>query len=570
MERFIVSARKYRPGTFDSVVGQSHITTTLKNAIKSGKLAQAFLFCGPRGVGKTTNARILAKAINCFRLTEDTEPCNACESCVSFNNGQSLNILELDAASNNKVEDIRELVEQVRFVPTLGKYKVFIIDEVHMLTTQAFNAFLKTLEEPPAHAIFILATTEKHKIIPTILSRCQIFDFNRIRVKDIADHLQRIAEKEQVQAEYSGLEVIARKSDGALRDALSMFDQMVTFTSGQLTYKSVIANLHLLDYERYISLCDSMIAGDHSSVLLQFDGILAEGFENIHFVGGLASHFRNLLVSREPSTLELMDVPVNVRQEYQRQAQLFPINFLIHAIGICTRAEASCRSALNARLNIELALLQLCANASAIEAEKKKPERIEGSPTVDSPAAGVDKAPAVAPDAKQEAPEQAPAAPQVVQEKKASLFAPPPGMLKEAMANKDASTAVRGKIIEQENPFTEEAFRAVWLDYAAEMNKSGKSALSTVMQNAELKHGSDFIFSFSVGSALQVEWFNEVRTEMLIFLRTKLANDKINFQIDINKVETEHKPYTNAEKFKWMAKQNPNLENLRKQLDLEI
>jgi len=503
-------------------------------------------------------------------LTADTEPCNACESCVSFNNGQSLNILELDAASNNKVEDIRDLVDQVRFVPTLGKYKVFIIDEVHMLTTQAFNAFLKTLEEPPAHAIFILATTEKHKIIPTILSRCQIFDFNRIKVKDIADHLQSIAEKEQVEAEYSGLEVIARKSDGALRDALSMFDQMVTFTSGQLTYKAVIANLHLLDYERYILLCDSLLAGDHAAVLMQFDGILSEGFENLHFISGLASHFRNLMVSKEASTLDLMDVPVSVRQDYIRQAQAFSIHFLVQAIALCTRTEASCRSALNARLMVELALLQLCLNASALEAEKKKPERVEEATPQNNPANSDARVLQSEPIAKTEQTPVIPPKPETESEKKSNRFGPPPGVLNVPIATRDLNAPARGKLTDQENAYTADAFKSAWFEFAASMNKEGKSALATLMQNAELQHLEGFIVSFSVNSSLQLEWFNEVRSDMLIFLRKQLANDKINLQIEVNRVETEHKPYTNAEKFKWMAKQNPDLENLRKQLDLDV
>jgi DNA polymerase-3 subunit gamma/tau len=301
---------------------------------------------------------------------------------------------------------------------------------------------------------------------------------------------------------------------------------------------------------------------------LQFDGILAEGFENIHFISGLASHFRNLLVSKEPSTLELMDVPMAVRQDYQRQAQVFPANFLIQAIGLCTRTEASCRTALNARLMVELALLQLCSNAPASEAEKKKSERIDSSPSVQNPADSVSPAPPVAPDAKKETPVQE--APAAAPEKKANLFAPPPGMLNVASAQKDAQAMVRGRMTDQENPYTEEAFRKVWLEFAAQMNKDGKTALATLMQNAELSHKDGFVVAFSVGSALQLEWFNEVRSDMMIFLRQQLSNDKINFQIEVIRVETEHKPYTNAEKFRWMAKQNPDLENLRKQLDLDI
>ena len=302
MDNYIVSARKYRPTTFDSVVGQSTLTTTLKNAIATGKLAHAFLFCGPRGVGKTTCARIFAKTINCEHPTADGEACNECESCRAFAEQRSLNIYELDAASNNSVDDMRMLIEQVQVPPQVGRYKVFIIDEVHMLTTQAFNAFLKTLEEPPAHAIFILATTEKHKILPTILSRCQIYDFNRMEVPDIVNHLKGVAEKEGIAYEEEALSVIARKADGGMRDALSIFDQVASFSAGNITYKKVIEDLNILDYDYYFNLTDSLLKGDIPAAMLTFNEILRKGFEGNHFIGGLAAHFRDLLVSRDEST----------------------------------------------------------------------------------------------------------------------------------------------------------------------------------------------------------------------------------------------------------------------------
>ncbi|MEO6850555.1 MAG: DNA polymerase III subunit gamma/tau, partial [Mucilaginibacter sp.] len=308
MENFIVSARKYRPSTFESVVGQQHITNTLKNAIKNNQLAQAFLFCGPRGVGKTTCARILAKTINCENLQPNGEACGVCNSCVSFQNGNSFSIHELDAASNNSVDDIRSLIEQVRIPPQTGKYKIYIIDEVHMLSLAAFNAFLKTLEEPPHYAIFILATTEKHKILPTILSRCQIFDFNRIRVEDMARHLASIAEKEQISYEADGLHIIAQKADGGLRDALSMFDQIVSFSDGNVTYRTVIDNLNILDYDYYFSIIDSLLKEDTAGTLLLFDEILSKGFDGSHFISGLSEHFRNLLVSKDTVTLKLLEV----------------------------------------------------------------------------------------------------------------------------------------------------------------------------------------------------------------------------------------------------------------------
>jgi DNA polymerase-3 subunit gamma/tau len=360
MENFIVSARKYRPATFNTVVGQSHITNTLKNAMKNNHLAQAFLFCGPRGVGKTTCARILAKTINCTNPTADHEACDTCESCVSFRNGTSLNIHELDAASNNSVDDIRSLVEQVRFAPPSGKYKIYIIDEVHMLSTSAFNAFLKTLEEPPSYAIFILATTEKHKIIPTILSRCQIFDFNRIQVEDIASHLAFIATSEKIEADTDALHVIAQKADGALRDALSIFDQIVSFAGQHLTYQSVIDNLNILDYEYYFKITDAMLQQSVSSALLIFDEILHKGFDGNNFIVGLAEHFRNLLVCRDPKTLQLLKVSENVKQRYAQQAAASDISLLLSALQITNTCDIQYKQSKNQRLHVEMALIKLC------------------------------------------------------------------------------------------------------------------------------------------------------------------------------------------------------------------
>ncbi len=361
MENFIVSARKYRPATFDSVVGQSHITTTLKNAIKNHHLAQAFLFCGPRGVGKTTNARILAKTINCTNLTADTEACDQCDSCKSFNNNASFNVFELDAASNNSVDDIRNLVEQVRYPPQAGQFKVYIIDEVHMLSTAAFNAFLKTLEEPPKYAIFILATTEKHKIIPTILSRCQIYDFNRIQVKDMSDHLAGIAEKEGIKAEKEALHLIAQKADGALRDALSIFDLIVTFSSNNtITYKSTIENLHILDYEYYFKIIDHIKTGSHSGILLLFDEILRKGFDGHQFLIGLGEHLRTLMVCKDPSTIKLMDVSGEIAKKYQEQAQHADESFLLSALSIVNQCDIHFKSSKNQRLHVELCLMKLC------------------------------------------------------------------------------------------------------------------------------------------------------------------------------------------------------------------
>ncbi|MEY8707485.1 DNA polymerase III subunit gamma/tau [Bacteroides faecichinchillae] len=359
MENYIVSARKYRPSTFESVVGQRALTTTLKNAIATQKLAHAYLFCGPRGVGKTTCARIFAKTINCMTPTADGEACNECESCIAFNEQRSYNIHELDAASNNSVDDIRQLVEQVRIPPQIGKYKVYIIDEVHMLSASAFNAFLKTLEEPPRHAIFILATTEKHKILPTILSRCQIYDFNRIGVEDTVEHLSYVASKEGITAEPEALNVIALKADGGMRDALSIFDQVVSFTGGNITYKSVIENLNVLDYEYYFRLTDCFLENKVSDALLLFNDVLNKGFDGSHFITGLSSHFRDLLVSKDLVTISLLEVGASIRQRYQEQAQKCPLPFLYRAMKLCNDCDLNYRASKNKRLLVELALIQV-------------------------------------------------------------------------------------------------------------------------------------------------------------------------------------------------------------------
>ena len=359
MENYVVSARKYRPATFDTVVGQENITNTLRNAIRLNHLAHAYLFCGPRGVGKTTCARIFAKTINCERITPEAEACNECESCKSFNESRSFNIHELDAASNNSVEDIRNLIDQIRIPPQIGKYSIYIIDEVHMLSSAAFNSFLKTLEEPPKHAIFILATTEKHKIIPTILSRCQIFDFNRIKVDQIVGFLQSIAAKESINCEADGLTIIAQKADGAMRDALSIFDQIVSSTGNQLTYKQVIENLNVLDYDYFFKLTDLFLRSDYTKILLIFNEILDHGFDSQNFVVGLAGHFRDLLICRDESTLSLLEVGAGIRDRYKKQVKECPPEFLFQALQICNTADLNFRFTRNQRLHVELTLLQL-------------------------------------------------------------------------------------------------------------------------------------------------------------------------------------------------------------------
>ena len=360
MENFIVSARKYRPATFDTVVGQKSITNTLKNAIKNNHLAQAFLFCGPRGVGKTTCARILAKTINCQNITENIEACNNCNSCNGFNENQSFNIHELDAASNNGVDKIRDLVDQVRFAPQVGKYNIYIIDEVHMLSQAAFNAFLKTLEEPPAHAIFILATTEKQKIIPTILSRCQIFDFKRIQVEDIVQHLAFVAKNEGVKAEHDALHIIAQKADGGLRDALSIFDQIVSFCGNEMTYDSVIQNLNILDHDYFFKVTDSILQNSIFESLNLFNEILNNGFDGHNFINGLGQHFRNLLVCQDSATLSLLETGENIKEKYQKQSSSCPQALLLQALELCNKADLNYKNTKNQRLHVEITLMQLC------------------------------------------------------------------------------------------------------------------------------------------------------------------------------------------------------------------
>jgi DNA polymerase III subunit gamma/tau len=371
MENFIVSARKYRPETFHTVIGQPAITTTLKNAIRTSQLAHAYLFCGPRGIGKTTCARIFARTINCFNITPATEACNECESCLSFNTSRSYNIHELDGASNNSVDDIRNLIEQVRIPPQIGKYSIYIIDEVHMLSANAFNAFLKTLEEPPPHAIFILATTEKHKIIPTILSRCQIFDFNRIQIEDIASHLEFIARAENIEAERGGLDIIAQKADGAMRDALSIFDQIVSFSGGKITYRNVIDNLNVLDYDYYFKLTDALVSGNIPSALMIFNEVLNKGFDSHNFINGLSRHFRDLLVCRDEITLQLLEVGAKIREQYRNQSKECTPDFILNALDITNQCDLSFRTSRNQRLHVELCLVRLCSLQAA---EKKNSE----------------------------------------------------------------------------------------------------------------------------------------------------------------------------------------------------
>lgn len=405
-EGFVVSARKYRPDTFEAVVGQSHVTNTLKNALKHDQLAHAFLFSGPRGVGKTTCARILATSINCLNISEEGDPCGTCASCMTFLEGRSLNIHELDAASNNSVEDIRKIIEQVRYVPTTGKKSVFIIDEVHMLSQSAFNAFLKTLEEPPPHAIFILATTEKHKILPTILSRCQKFDFRRIKVDSIADHLKNISEKEGIEFEYEALQLIGLKADGALRDALSIFDQIVSFSGGKVTYAVAMENLNVLDYDYFFQVLDLMKTQDHQGLLMLLNEVMEKGFDVKDFMVGLNEHFRNLLVAQTPKTLSLLETSDNIKKKYLEQSQHAGGTLLLNAFNLVSESESKLKAATNPRLMVELTLLKLAYLGSAITlaavegTEKKK----SIAPKAQSSTSSIPTTPATAPDSEANSP----------------------------------------------------------------------------------------------------------------------------------------------------------------------
>ena len=613
MNPFVVSARKYRPATFDTVVGQAHITNTLKNAIKTKHLAQAFLFCGPRGVGKTTCARILAKTLNCKHLTDDMEACNACDSCVSFNNGQSLNIYELDAASNNSVDDIRNLVEQVRYAPHSGEYKIYIIDEVHMLTTNAFNAFLKTLEEPPSYAIFILATTEKHKIIPTILSRCQIFDFNRIQVEDIANHLAYVAGKEGVTAEEEALHIVAQKADGALRDALSIFDQIVSFAGTNVTYKDVINNLSILDYDYYFKVTDEIRNGNIPAVLLTFNELIADGFDGHHFITGLASHFRDLLVSKDEVTLPLLEVSKGTRERYRIQAAQMSQQQLLKFLSICSQADIDFRSARNQRLHVELTLIKMCSlatNASAdinasvnfgpvaampgksTAADKTAPVSVASvtgdatstepvaAPVPDpSPVAKSASAPTVspapAPASKPEVPTAAPTPTQPTSPGIPSMGGLFKGTslsnLRKQDLPKEEEKAESAPAKGEDRDVSKDEFEACWVSYADQMKASGKYQLHTTltMKMPELKEGH--IIELTIHNPSQDELLNEEKSDLLDFLRTQLGNYSLVMRTKLEAVSADpEQTFTNKEKYKKMAEKNPGLDDFRRQLGLEL
>ncbi|WP_142604592.1 DNA polymerase III subunit gamma/tau [Solitalea koreensis] len=591
MENFIVSARKYRPSTFNTVVGQSHITNTLKNAIKTGQLAQAFLFCGPRGVGKTTCARVLAKTINCQNITADFEACGECDSCISFKNGSSMNVHELDAASNNSVDDIRSLVEQVRYAPQSGKYKIYIIDEVHMLSQSAFNAFLKTLEEPPPYAIFILATTEKHKIIPTILSRCQIFDFNRIKVEDISHHLEYIAKTEGITYEQDGLHIIAQKADGALRDACSMFDQITSFSQGNITYKAAIDNLNILDYDYYFKVTDNLLAEDISKALLIFDEILDKGFDGNNFINGICAHFRDLLVCKDETTVKLLEVSEGIRQKYLQQAKLASNAFLLSALNIGNQADLNYKSSKNQRLQVELALMKMCHIKSALnvsmnqlpQSEVKKKSDIV-APTTKNVEVTQSNQPTTVKAAVSVQPITTTSNPTVSQQETPSKKVVSSGIpslkipsLKNMGASKEIEEVkpVEVQELQQQpsvhSPFTEEQFLIHWKAYAEKAFSEGKMTVNSLMTGFPPKLRPDYTIEVSIENSVQEELLKEEKVVLLTYLREKLQN----YAIDIIAVEnlqqdTRKRLYTSTDKFNYLAEKNPNMVELKRRLDLEI
>jgi DNA polymerase-3 subunit gamma/tau len=604
MENFIVSARKYRPVTFNTVVGQLSITGTLKNAIRNNQLAQAFLFCGPRGVGKTTCARILAKTINCQNPTSDTEPCNECVSCKAFNEVASFNIQELDAASNNGVEEIRKLVEQVRIPPQMGKYKVYIIDEVHMLTSAAFNAFLKTLEEPPAYAKFILATTEKHKIIPTILSRCQIFDFKRITVEDIAKHLMYVAQSEGVTADPEAMHIIAHKADGALRDALSVFDQMVNLGDKNITRELVLENLNVLDYEYYFTIMDHMNAGNYKDTLLIVNDIIEKGFDGQHFITGLGEHLRNLLMSTNADTVKLIETSDSVRAKYINQSKSITTQMLVDALEIINKCDITYRNSNNKRLALELPLVQICQLSGRIAVREISAPSVPVAVAPPAPVAQAEPSPEKVPTAidnsvnipvsaektpelnavvtaKLEiqsvpAPEPKPIAVPIddkkeehelpVQSHHASSFSIKSVTKADQLANsvKSAPVQVRSEL------FTPEQVETAVIAYAEAHKAESALLFSALTTYKPLLQDTNVLLLTVENTVLQKE-LSDSRNALLDFVRNEIKNDSVTMQIQVSEKPSEDKKYlSDQDKLNQMASQYPNVGKLKDQLNLEL
>ena len=617
MENYIVSARKYRPSTFESVVGQRALTTTLKNAIATQKLAHAYLFCGPRGVGKTTCARIFAKTINCMTPTADGEACNQCESCVAFKEQRSYNIHELDAASNNSVDDIRQLVEQVRIPPQIGKYKVYIIDEVHMLSASAFNAFLKTLEEPPRHAIFILATTEKHKILPTILSRCQIYDFNRISVEDTVNHLSYVASKEGISAEPEALNVIAMKADGGMRDALSIFDQVVSFTGGNITYKSVIDNLNVLDYEYYFRLTDCFLANKVSDALLLFNDVLNKGFDGSHFITGLSSHFRDLLVGKDPVTLPLLEVGASIRQRYQEQAQKCPLPFLYKAMKLCNECDLNYRISKNKRLLVELTLIQVAQlttegddvsggrspkqtikpvfsqPAAAQPSQVASDSSVQQAPVHSSPASVTanvtpNRQPQMATTARpvspsatnttSSAPLPGAGIPSVAKEERkvpvmkmsslgVSIKNP---QRDQAAQNATVAHVPRVQQPEQDSNFNERDLNYYWQEYAGQLPKEQVAIAKRMQVLRPVLLNNSTTFEIVVDNEIAAKDFTALIPELQDYLRGRLKNSKVVMTVRVSAPTETVRAVGRVEKFQMMSQKNQALMQLKEEFGLEL
>ena len=605
MDKFIVSARKYRPQTFDTVVGQQHITTTLKNAIKNNQLAHAFLFCGPRGVGKTTCARILAKTINCENLQPDGEACNKCNSCKSFNEGTSLNIHELDAASNNSVDDIRTLVEQVRFMPQAGKYKVYIVDEVHMLSAAAFNAFLKTLEEPPPYAIFILATTEKHKIIPTILSRCQIFDFKRITTNDTVEHLEEIVQKEDIKAEKSALQIIAQKSEGCMRDALSILDKIVSFTNGEVNYQNTLEHLNILDDDYYFKLLDSLLQQDIGAAMLLYDEINSKGFEGDMVLNGFAEFIRNLLVSKNPKAASLLEVVEGMHEKYIEKAEQVSMSYLVSALNILNEAEINYKMARNKRLHVELALIKLnylpqaleLANENGSVVKKKRIDApvIQKIKSIETP--GFEKVVAESKlFIKDTRPEKANSAKLtsnqnaqeviVVEEKLSEVKEPVQKYSFPKNTNgskKNLLELLRDKVgaeynveeIKDAEALTASALNKIWNEYATLLeNQHNKHSTIQTFRSAKLQVETDNFFTVTVHALTQQKFIEQEKTMLCDFIQQAFNNRSINFKIMIEAGEKEeiplHLTLNSRQKFERIAERYPLVRDLKNRLNLDI
>ena len=579
MSDFVVSARKYRPSTFIDVVGQSAITNTLSKAIKDNHLAQSFLFCGPRGVGKTTCARILAKTINCGNISVNVEACDKCESCTSFNEQHSFNIHELDAASNNSVDDIRNLVDQVRFAPQVGEYSIYIIDEVHMLSSAAFNAFLKTLEEPPKHAIFILATTEKHKIIPTILSRCQIFDFKSIGMNDIISHLEYVSKSEGINAEKDALHIVAQKAGGSLRDCLSMFDRLVDSTDLSITYKSVIENLNILDHDYYLKITNQIISNDVSSVLLTINEILQNGFDAHQFIMGLASHLRDLLVCKDPQTLVLLDKGEELKSKYLSQSENCELSFLIKALRMCNKCDVEYRASKNQRLLVELTLLKMSTIGQFASEKKNNNSQI------------IDPAKKVEVKIKQEIVEEVPVKEvlhkTVVQVEKEEVFVEEKVEVKTVVKlehlrkvrksrfslsdvmddKKEVETELNAP--KKSENFTESRMREVWMLFAEKINKEGKMNLFITLTSSDPALQEETLINLKISNDAQEKILDENKIELMDHLRTSLNNDFISLKTELSEDIKSDIPYTPKDKFIKMTEENPHLNTLQQKLGLD-